>query len=116
MLRFLEISKIEKHLMDENFNMEEFAAEMNLSKTVLHRKFKAIVGDTPNIFIRNIRLQKAAGLLENSELSVAEIAYLTGFSQSHYFIKCFKEQFNDTPKNYRKKHNADKHNKKCISL
>ncbi len=93
---------IEEHLMDENFRIEEFATEMNLSKTVLHRKFKVIVGETPTIFIRNVRLHKAAELLKNSELSVAEIAYLTGFSQSHYFIKCFKELFNDTPKNYRK--------------
>jgi signal transduction histidine kinase/ligand-binding sensor domain-containing protein/DNA-binding response OmpR family regulator len=96
------VHTIEKHLMDENFKIDEFAAEMNLSKTVLHRKFKAIIGETPNIFIRNVRLHKAAELLKNSPLSVAEIAYLTGFSQSHYFIKCFKELFEETPKNYRK--------------
>jgi len=98
------IKVIKEHLMDENFKIEEFASEMNMSKTVLHRKFKAIVGETPNIFIRNIRLQKASDLLKTSELSVSEITYLTGFSQSHYFIKCFKELFNDTPKNYRKQH------------
>lgn len=94
---------IEEHLMDENFKIDEFAAEMNLSKTVLHRKFKLIVGETPNIFIRNIRLHKAANMLKETDLSISEIGYLAGFSQAHYFIKCFKELYQDTPKNFRVK-------------
>ena len=102
------IKVIEEHLMDENFKIDEFAAEMCMSKTVLHRKFKAIIGETPNMFIRNIRLRKAAEMLKNSSLTVAEIAYLTGFNQSHYFIKCFRELFNETPKNYRKQHKENK--------
>lgn len=93
---------IEEHLMDENFKMDEFAAEMNVSKAVLHRKFKVIIGETPNIFIRNVRIRKAAGMLKETDLTVAEIAYLTGFSQSHYFIRCFKELYGMTPKSFRK--------------
>ncbi|MBP1614846.1 MAG: hypothetical protein H6Q13_2294 [Bacteroidetes bacterium] len=92
---------IEEHLMDADFKIDEFAAEMNISKTVLHRKFRALVGQTPNQFIRTIRLRKAVNLLNTSELTIAEIAYLTGFNQSHYFIKCFREVYNDTPKNFR---------------
>ena len=76
---------------------------MNVSKTVLHRKFKMLIGDTPNVFIRNIRLYKAAHLLKTTDLTIAEIAYLTGFNLSHYFIKCFKEQYNETPNNFRKR-------------
>jgi len=100
------IKVVERHIMDENFKIEEFASEMNVSKTVLHRKFKSILGETPNTFIRNFRLFKAANLLKTGDLTVAEIAFLTGFSQSHYFIKCFKELFHDTPKNYRKQHKS----------
>jgi signal transduction histidine kinase/ligand-binding sensor domain-containing protein/DNA-binding response OmpR family regulator len=94
---------IEEHLMDENFKIDEFAFKMNVSKTVLHRKFKVIIGETPNVFIRDVRIRKAADMLKNTDLTVAEIAYLTGFSQSHYFIKCFKEMFGDTPKSFRSK-------------
>ncbi|MDR0835777.1 MAG: response regulator, partial [Tannerella sp.] len=97
------IKVVEEHLMDENFRIEEFAAEMNVSKTILHRKFKVVIGETPNIFIRNVRLHKAFNMLKETDLSVAEIAYLTGFSQSHYFIKCFKELFGETPKKLRVK-------------
>ena len=95
------IKIIEEHLMDDNFRIDDFASEMNLSKTVLHRKFKLIIGETPNIFIRNVRLRKAANMLKETELSISEIAYMTGFSQAHYFIKCFREVYKDTPKNFR---------------
>jgi len=93
---------IEEHLMDENFKIDEFASEMNVSKTVLHRKFKTLIGETPTLFIRNVKLHRAVNMLKETDLSVAEIAYLTGFTQSHYFIKCFKDLFGDTPKNFRK--------------
>ena len=99
---------IEKHLMDENFKTDEFAVEMNMSKPVLYRKFKQIIGETPNIFIRNVRLQKAANMLKTTDLSVAEVACLTGFNQTHYFIKCFRELFGKTPKNYQKTHEMEK--------
>jgi YesN/AraC family two-component response regulator len=95
------IKVIEDHLIDGSFNIEEFASEMNLSKTVLHRKFKLILGETPNVFIRNIRLRKAAEMLEKTDMPISEIAYLTGFSQAHYFTKCFRDLYKVTPKNYR---------------
>lgn len=92
---------VEKHLMEADFNLDEFASEMNISKSVLHRKFKLLVGQTPNQFMRLVRLRKSVEKLQNSDLSISEIAYLTGFSQSHYFIKCFREVYNETPKNFR---------------
>ncbi len=92
---------IEENLDKADFNIEEFSVAMNISKTVLHKKFRMLIGQTPNLFIRAIRLRKASELLINSDLSVAEIAYLTGFNQAHYFIKCFKEVYNETPKNFR---------------
>jgi signal transduction histidine kinase/ligand-binding sensor domain-containing protein/DNA-binding response OmpR family regulator len=95
------VKVIEDHLMDGSFNIEEFASKMNLSKTVLHRKFKLILGETPNVFIRNIRLRKAADMLEKTDLPISEIAYLTGFCQAHYFTKCFRDLYKVTPKNHR---------------
>lgn len=94
---------IEEHLMDSDFKIDDFAAEMNMSKTVLHRKFRLLVGQTPNQFIRLVRLRKSVELLRNSDHTIAEIAYLTGFNQSHYFIKCFREVYNETPKSFRQR-------------
>jgi len=98
------IQIIEQNIMNENFKIDDFALQMNVSKTVLHRKFRMLVDDTPNNFIRQVRLNKAAEMLVNTQHTIAEIAYLTGFNQSHYFIKCFREEYNDTPKNFRQQH------------
>lgn len=94
---------IEENLDKADFNIEEFATSMNISKTILHKKFKMLIGQTPNQFIRAVRLKKASNLLMNSEYSISEIAYLTGFNQAHYFIKCFKEVYHETPKIFREK-------------
>ena len=96
---------IEDHIMDADFKIEAFADEMNMSKTVLHRKFKLLMGQTPNQFIRLIRLRKSVNLLRHSNHTIAEIAYLTGFNQSHYFIKCFREVYQETPKSFRESEN-----------
>jgi AraC-like DNA-binding protein len=96
--------------MDAEFKIDEFAEEMNVSKTVLHRKFRSLVGQTPNQFIRTVRLRKAVNLLRNSDLNISEIAYLTGFNQSHYFIKCFREVYYETPKNFRQQKKDNEHN------
>ena len=53
-----------------------------------------------NEFIRNLRLSKAAYLLEHSQLRVSEIMYSVGFSTHSYFTKCFKDCYGLTPKEY----------------
>ncbi|GEM_PF-500408 len=98
---------IEEYIMDADFKIDHFAAEMNMSNTVLHRKFKLFIGTTPNQFIRLVRLRKSVSLLRNTDHTIAEIASLTGFNQSHYFIKCFREVYNETPGNYRDKNRPD---------
>lgn len=89
------------NLSDDQFNLDAFAAEMGMSKPVLHRKFNLYIGDSPNNFIKQMRLQKAARLLISSDMTVSEIAYTSGFSQSHYFIKCFKDTYGTTPLKFR---------------
>lgn len=94
------IKVVNDNLTDSDFSPEILAEKMNLSKTVLHRKFKEIMDDTPGQFIKTLRLKKAELLLRTQDFTVSEIAYLCGFNHPHYFIKCFKEMYLDTPKNY----------------
>ncbi|XHR97146.1 helix-turn-helix transcriptional regulator [Mucilaginibacter sp. UC70_90] len=54
-------------------------------------------------FIRSIKLDKAAILLEKTDLTIAEIAYSIGFSTPHYFTKSFKAKYNVLPSEYRVK-------------
>lgn len=93
---------IEENLDNSQFNMNEFAQEMGMSRTNLFNKIKSLTGQTPNNFISTMRLKRAAFLLKNNpELNVSDISTITGFSSPHYFSKCFKDTYQQTPTEYR---------------
>ncbi len=108
--RFLNqaIEIVEKHMMNTDFNVEMLVKEMGFSRTNLYKKFKEITGLSSSEFIRNIRLKRAVQLFEQSDLSVKEIMYMTGFNTSSYFAKCFKKQFGVKPSEYVKQKNRSK--------
>ena len=66
------------------------------------RLFRVVMGKTPNRYLTDCRLARAKLLLISSELSVAQIALQTGFTQSSYFIKVFKEVEGMPPNQYRR--------------
>jgi DNA-binding response OmpR family regulator len=94
------VEVIENQLSDTSFNVTVFCREMAMSRQQLHRKFRALVDQSPTEFIRTIRLKKAAELLFQKSGTVSEIAYDVGFSTLSYFTKCFKEQFGVSPSEY----------------
>ena len=65
-------------------------------------------GTTVTTVIQEIRLQQARNLLEQSDLSVQNIAELVGYHDLTYFIKLFKRYFSVTPYQYRKKYQSTK--------
>ncbi len=88
---------MERELGHESFGVEQFAEEMNLSRSQLHRKLVAVTNQNPTRFIRHFRLVRARDLLESDAGTVSEIAYQVGFSSPSYFTKCFREEFGITP-------------------
>jgi AraC-like DNA-binding protein len=58
-----------------------------------------LVGKSPNIFLRDYRLNKAFELLEKQRSNISEIAYQTGFSSPAYFSKCFHKKYGILPSN-----------------
>ena len=94
---------IHAHLDEEHFGIEQLATELNLSKSTLHRKMKAMTGLTPLDFIRNIRLKYACEMLSRHDRTISEIAFATGFSSPKYFTKCFKDEFGMTPTEFQQK-------------
>lgn len=93
---------IENNLKNENFDISQWAKELQMGRTKLFNRIKEITGLTPNDFIINIKMKKAALLLKNNpDITVAEIAFQLGFSSPGYFSKCFKEIYGVTPGNYR---------------
>lgn len=94
---------VESNIDDEHFSIEVLAAALNISRPNLNRKLRALVNQSSNQFIQSVRLQRAADLLRQQAATVAEIAFQTGFGSTAYFVKCFKEQFGETPGSYARK-------------
>lgn len=86
-----------EQLDDEQLSVEVLSSQMNLSRSQLHRKLKALTGFSPNVWVRKIRLQKARQLLEQKSGTVTEVAFQVGFSNMSYFAKCFREEFGLAP-------------------
>lgn len=100
--RFLEQAKetIEQHLDETTFTVEGFQQCMTMSRMQLHRKLKALTGQSASEFMRTLRLLRAAALLKQHSDPVSQVAWQTGFNSLSYFTKCFKEQFGCTPSEY----------------
>ena len=91
---------VESNLDKTNFSTELLAKELLVSRAKLYRKFVAIIGLAPGEFIRTIKLQKAAEMLTQKQLSVTQVAYEIGFSSPAQFTRAFSKQFNCLPSEY----------------
>lgn len=87
----------------ENISLETLAKVTNCHPTHLIRCMKKQYNLSPIQALTKIRLNNACILLSEGDLSVTEIAYLTGFSSVSYFGKLFKDAFACSPKEYRAK-------------
>lgn len=97
--QFLEklMEVIEEHMDNEELTIEELGKQVGLSRSQLHRKLKALTNQSPSVFLRTVRLQRAQYLLGNQAGNVSEVAFSCGFSSIAYFSKCFKDQYRVTP-------------------
>ena len=93
---------ITKHIPDASFGVEELADELAVSRSLLHKKLVALVGEPPGELIKRFRLNKAAKLIEKKSGNMTEIAFEVGFNDPSYFAACFKKQFAISPSRYRK--------------
>jgi signal transduction histidine kinase/ligand-binding sensor domain-containing protein/DNA-binding response OmpR family regulator len=91
---------VEQNVSSPDFSVEHLGRELGISRAYLYKKILALTGKSPLEFIRTIRLQHAAQLLEKSQLTVSEVAYKVGFNNPKYFTKYFKEEFSVLPSHY----------------
>ena len=95
--------QMEAHYAEESFSVEQLAEQLNLSRSQLHRKLKALTGQSPNQLIRTFRLMRAYDMIKSNTATIAEIAFSVGFGSPAYFNKCFLEEFKMTPGDVKKK-------------
>ncbi len=97
------ISIVEENLDNSEFSTDDFARAMNMSRSNLHLKLKAITGESALDFIHKIRFRKACELLKEGRYTVSEISDKVGFSTPSYFATCFKKHIGCLPTEYAKK-------------
>jgi signal transduction histidine kinase/ligand-binding sensor domain-containing protein/CheY-like chemotaxis protein len=98
------ISVVEDHLDNPDFTIQIFCKSIGMSHPSLYKKVKAVSGLTVNVFIRYIRLRKAAELLITTDKTITEVAYISGFNDIRYFREQFYELFKMKPSDYVKKY------------
>jgi DNA-binding response OmpR family regulator/nitrogen-specific signal transduction histidine kinase len=100
--RFIQqaLESIEKNMANADYSVEDLGVDVGMSRMQLYRKLKALTGQSANEFIRTIRLKRAAQLLEQNQLTIAEVTYEVGFTDLQYFRECFKKLFSLTPSEY----------------
>lgn len=90
---------VEKHLSDADFDIKHLCLEMAMCRTLFYERLKMLVGQTPQEFIRMIRLDHAERLLSQGE-TVIDVAYKTGFVNVKYFSTVFKKYYGVPPSKY----------------
>jgi len=97
------MSVMEKNISNGSFSVEQFCSIAGYGRTVFFNKLKSLTGLSPNEYIREVRIKRAAQLLEVGEYTVSQITYMVGMNDSRYFSKCFKQRYHMTPTEYREK-------------
>lgn len=92
---------IEDNMSSEDFNVSMLAKKVGMEQKTLYRKVKQLAGMSPIAYLKELRMKKAALLLENHQFTISEVMYMVGYSNASYFARCFSEKFSMTPKQYR---------------
>ena len=94
------VKLIEDHIDDPELNVNYLCENLGIGSKQLYRKIKQHIGVSPVEFIKQVRLKKAAMLIQQNKFTISEIMYMVGFSSSSYFAKCFQAHYGMTPRQY----------------
>lgn len=91
---------LEENWRDADFTVTEFCKGMAMSKSQLYRKTITLSGLSPNILLKEFRLDKARELLKSKRFTISQATFDSGFTSPSYFTKCFKKKFGLLPEAY----------------
>ena len=90
------------NITNVDLTIDNFCKELGMSRSNVYRKINAITGLAPNEFIRNFRLEMAAKMLKESDMSVSEVYAAVGFNTHAHFSSCFRKKYGMSPSEYKK--------------
>lgn len=89
------------HVSETDFSVEEFARLMGLGRAHFYKKVKQLTGETPVAHLQRARLDYAARLLRETNITVEEAMLQAGYRNASHFYSSFKKQFGMSPRDYR---------------
>lgn len=97
------VELMEKNMDNGELVVDDLVRELAVSRSVFFKKLKTLTGMAPIEFIKEMRIKRAAQLIETGEFNMTQISYMVGINDPRYFSKCFKAQVGMTPTEYREK-------------
>ena len=91
---------LEANISDPEFSVAKFASLMNMSRSNLNIRIKAVTGSAPLDLLRKYRFNRACQLLKEGKLTIAQISDRTGFSSPSYFTTSFRGYFGCSPSEF----------------
>jgi len=88
---------------ETNIGVNEWCAKIGLSAAKVQEGFKLMHGKTINEYIRFVRVKKSEELIKTTDLNISEIVYTLGLTSRSYFSHIFKDMYNCSPSEYKKK-------------
>ncbi|MBR1414342.1 MAG: helix-turn-helix domain-containing protein [Prevotella sp.] len=92
---------VEKNIGNSDADISQMAEACAVSRSVLQRRTKQLMGLTPADFLREARIKHACRLFTTTDQTVAEVAYHCGFNDPKYFSRCFKQSVGMSPTEYK---------------
>jgi len=95
---------IEENIDNSDFNIDNIADNVGLSRSAFFKKLKSLTGLAPVDTVKEVRLTKSVELLKNTDMTISEIAFAVGFKEAGYYGKCFRKKYGQTPTEYMSKY------------
>lgn len=89
------------NISNSDFSVNDICTEMAMSRTLLYEKIRKLVGLAPNDLIKNFRMEMAKQLLADGNMTVTDVAYKCGFTDSRYFSTVFKKHYGVSPSKFK---------------
>lgn len=99
---------MEKNMDNGDLIVDDLVKELAVSRSVFFKKLKTLTGLAPIEFIKEMRVKRAAQLIESGDYNMTQISYMVGINDPRYFSKCFKQRFGMTPTEYKEESKKQK--------
>lgn len=84
--------------LEDPLNLAQLAELARVSRRHLERLFRRYLGDTPTTYYRKVRLRRARHLLQQTHMSILQVATACGFASAPHFSRAYRELFHCTPR------------------